>query len=156
MADLAETPDETPRKSRKGLILASILTFAMAGGGFAAGYLGLVPLPGGHSESHEDEKPHVAFVPVAPVVISVSGLAGVTHLRFAAEIEVDPAHKAEVEALIPRVVDVFNSYLRAVDPALFSERAALVKVRAQLLRRVQLILGPDRARDLLVTEFVLN
>jgi flagellar FliL protein len=156
MAETEDIPEAAPRNSRKGLILAAFLTLAATGGGFAAGFLGLVPLPGEGHESHGPKTPQVAFVAVDPVVISVAGLNGVSHLRFAAQIEVDPAHRAEVEALTPRVLDVFNSYLRAVDPALFSERAALVKVRAQLLRRIQLILGPDRARDLLVTEFVLN
>lgn len=156
MSEPDQTPEETPRKSRKGLILAAFLTLAAAGAGFAAGFAGLVQLPGQSGESWADATPPVAFVPVAPVVISVSGIDGISHLRFAAQIEVDPAHRAEVEGLTPRVLDVFNSYLRAVDPALFSERSALVKIRAQLLRRIQLILGPDRARDLLVTEFVLN
>jgi flagellar FliL protein len=156
MADAQDSPEASPRSSRKGLILAAVLTLAATGGGFAAGFLGLVPLPGAEGESHSAETPQVAFVAVDPVIISVSGMPGVSHLRFAAQIEVDPAHRAEVEGMRPRVLDVFNSYLRAVDPTLFGERAALVKVRAQLLRRIQLILGPERARDLLVTEFVLN
>jgi flagellar protein FliL len=156
MAEPDESPKAAPRGSRKGLILAVFLTLAGAGAGFAAGFLGLVPMPGGHGDSPAAAQPAVAFVAIEPVVISVSGIDGVSHLRFAAQIEVDPAHLAEVGALTPRILDVFNSYLRAVDPTLFGERAALVKVRAQLLRRIQLILGPDRARDLLVTEFVLN
>jgi flagellar FliL protein len=156
MAEPEDSPEVAPRKSRKGLILMAFLTLATTGAGFAAGFVGLVHLPAGGGESHAGSAPQVAFVAVDPVIISVSGMDGVSHLRFAAQIEVDPAHRAEVEGLKPRVLDIFNSYLRAVDPSLFSERAALVKVRAQLLRRIQLILGPDRARDLLVTEFVLN
>ncbi len=156
MAAPTEPLENPPARSRKPLIFGLFLTLLTAGAGFAAGVMGLVPGLGGRGESPAEQTPATAFVAVPPVVISIAGIEGVSHLRFAAEIEVDPAYRAEVEALAPRVLDVFNSYLRAVDPALFSERAALVKVRAQLLRRIQLILGPDRVRDLLVTEFVLN
>jgi flagellar FliL protein len=57
---------------------------------------------------------------------------------------------------LPRIVDVMNSYLRAIDPAEFDDSAALVRMRVQLLRRIQIVTGDGRVRDLLVTEFVLN
>ncbi|MBC7156526.1 MAG: flagellar basal body protein FliL, partial [Rhodobacteraceae bacterium] len=34
--------------------------------------------------------------------------------------------------------------------------AALVRLRAQMLRRVQVVAGAGRVRDLLVNEFVVN
>jgi flagellar FliL protein len=49
-----------------------------------------------------------------------------------------------------------NGYLRAIDPAELDEPATLLRIRAQLLRRIQLVTGDGRVRDLLVTEFVLN
>jgi len=33
---------------------------------------------------------------------------------------------------------------------------ALVRLRAQMLRRVQMVTGEGRVRDLLITEFVIN
>jgi flagellar FliL protein len=63
---------------------------------------------------------------------------------------------AEVTLLLPRILDVLNSYLRAIDVAEIEDSAALVRIRAQLLRRIQIVTGEGRVRDLLVTEFVLN
>ena len=57
---------------------------------------------------------------------------------------------------MPRVLDTLNTYLRAVDVADLENPAALAKLRAQMLRRVQVVTGEGRVRDLLVTEFVLN
>jgi flagellar protein FliL len=57
---------------------------------------------------------------------------------------------------MPRIVDVLNGYLRAVEVREFEDPAALVRLRAQMLRRVQIVTGEGRVRDLLVTEFVLN
>ena len=48
--------------------------------------------------------------------------------------------------------------LLAVSVALaeLEDPAALVRLRAQILRRLQIVTGEGRVRDLLVTEFVLN
>ena len=62
----------------------------------------------------------------------------------------------EVAALEPRILDVMNSYLRALEPGDIDAPDGLFLVRAQLTRRLQLVLGEDRMRDLLVMEFVLN
>jgi len=100
--------------------------------------------------------PAIAFVPVDPLVISLGPGARAKHLRFTAQIEVASGHQAEVTLLMPRILDVLNSYLRAVSYRDLEDPAALVRLRAQMLRRVQIVCGEGRVRDLLVTEFVLN
>ena len=57
---------------------------------------------------------------------------------------------------MPRVVDVLNSYLRALEIDDLRGNAALVRLRAQMLRRVQTVIGRDRVNDLLIMEFVMN
>jgi flagellar FliL protein len=69
---------------------------------------------------------------------------------------VPSAYAGEVAMLKPRILDVLNGYLRAVDPAELEDPAALVRLRAQMLRRIQIVTGEGRVRDLLVTEFVMN
>ena len=54
------------------------------------------------------------------------------------------------------MVDTLNTYLRAVDVADLAAPAMAVKIRAQMLRRVQIVTGEGRVRDLLISEFVLN
>ena len=77
-------------------------------------------------------------------------------LRFTGQLEVAPEHAAEVAAVMPRVVDVLNTFLRAVEPADLEQPSALAPLRAQMLRRIQVVTGEGRVRDLLITEFVLN
>ena len=98
----------------------------------------------------------IAFVPVDPVIISLGAAAAGRHLRFASQLEVGKANAEEVAALMPRILDVLNGYLRAVDVAELEDPNALVRLRAQMLRRIQVVTGEGRVRDLLVTEFVLN
>ena len=45
---------------------------------------------------------------------------------------------------------------RAVDLPEVEEPAALTRLRAQMLRGIQLVAGPDRVRDLLIMEFLFN
>ena len=49
-----------------------------------------------------------------------------------------------------------NGYLRAVEVRDIESAAALTRLRAQLLRRVQIVAGQERVNDLLIMEFVLN
>lgn len=163
MAEETPEEDEAPKKGSKfPLIIGLVLALAGGGGGFYAVQSGMI-LGGGkpgeeHAETAEPEPgmPEVAFIPVDPLVVSLGGLSANKHLRFRAQIEVPTQHIEGVTLLMPRVVDVLNSYLRALDVDEISEAAALVRLRSQMLRRVQLVLGNERAKDLLIMEFVVN
>lgn len=166
MADSEEIVDgeeEKPKKkSKKPLLLGLVLAFILGGGGFYAVYSGMILDPPPADEkaaAHEtpaDALPPIAFVPLDPLIISLGPRAGSRHLRFRAELEVDPLYQQDVEKLLPRVLDVLNSYLRAVDLRDIENPSALIKLRAQMLRRIQLVTGEGRVRDLLIMEFVLN
>ena len=97
-----------------------------------------------------------AFVAMEPIAISLKPGSSAQALRFTGQLEVAPESAAEVAGLMPRVVDVLNTYLRAVEPRDFEEPASLVRLRAQMLRRVQVVTGEGKVRDLLITEFVLG
>lgn len=170
MADEENAQEDVGKKrSRLPILLGLVLALAGGAGGFYGVYSGLLPLGEsashapleGHDAKHGEEAievsavPDVDFVPIEPLIISLNNSRG-THLRFRAQLEVRRAYKAEVEHLLPRVVDVLNGYLRAVDLADLQDNAALVRLRAQMLRRVQVVTGGDRVSDLLIMEFVLN
>jgi flagellar FliL protein len=77
-------------------------------------------------------------------------------LRFTSQIEVESKHAEDVTLILPRIIDVLNGYLRAVDAKELQDPVAMVRIRAHLLRRIQMVSGEGRVRDLLITEFVLN
>lgn len=154
----AEAAPEPKRRSKLPILIGVVLAALLGGGGFYATYAGL--LFGAHPAVEEGPEaaplPDIAFVPVEPVVISLGPGASASHLRFTAQLEVAKPYAAEVAVLQPRILDVLNGYLRAVDVAELEDPAALVRLRAQMLRRVQIVTGEGRVRDLLVTEFVTN
>ena len=158
-ADAPQDAEPVKKKSKKPLVIGIVLALALGGGGFYATYSGLLF---GHEEvAHDtpaepDPLPDIAFVPIEPVVISLGPGSSSQHLRFTAQLEVAKAYSAEVTLLMPRILDVLNSYLRAVAVADLEDPGAMAKLRAQMLRRVQIVTGEGRVRDLLIMEFVLN
>lgn len=177
MAETEETPIEEgegapKKKSKLPLIIGLVLLLAGGGGSFFAVYSGMILGGDSHTEAAAGEKhgdphteagspgapalPDIAFVPVDPMVISLPNSATRQHLRFRAELEVPTQYQGDVETLLPRVIDVLNSYLRALELDDLADPAALVRLRSQMLRRVKVVVGDDRVNDLLIMEFVLN
>lgn len=161
MTAAADPAPESPRKRGKmPLLIGLVLALLGGGGGFFAVQSGL---PGGES-TEEPAENHaaapvaldVAFVALDPLIISLPATNGRDHLRFSAQLEVPHAHVAEVEAIKPRIVDVLNGYLRAVDLAELENPVALTRMRGQMLRRIQVVAGEGRVSDLLIMEFVLS
>lgn len=158
MADIASDLDDKPVKKRglRPLLLGLVLALLAGGGGFYATWSGLLKLPGTVQSGGEGGLPDIAFVPLDPVIVSFPPGSRSKHLRFSAQLEVDRKHRAEVELLRPRIIDLLNGYLRALEPSEIEAVGALVRLRAQMLRRIQIVTGEGRVRDLLVSEFVLN
>lgn len=172
---------DLPKKKRgRALLIVVPLALALSGGTFYGVYSGLIPVPlldagsgraetaAGGSGKQDAAGPEAleaarsapfsmpAFVPLDPLVISLGPNAGARHLKVVLSIEADPAREDAVTAVKPRVADVLNTFLRAVEVSDIAEPAAMVRLRAQMLRRVRLVAPEGSVRDLLVQEFVLN
>lgn len=165
MADDIAAQDTPKRK--KGLLIPLLMGLVLAITGGAGGFWAVTsgPLAPDSTARTTAETapaevplspPAVSFVPLETLVISLGPEETSRHLLFTAELEVDPAHEAEVTHLSPRVLDVLNSYLRVISVAELSDPASLARLRAQMLRRIQIVTGTGRVHDLLVTQFVVN
>lgn len=155
-----DAPQESAPKKRSKLpvILGLVLFAALGGGGFYAVYSGMIlgPAPAWKKAESIPGLAEVAFVPLDQLTISLGMASEKSHLQFTAQLEVNADRADQVAALSPRILDVINGYLRAVDVADLTDPDALVRLRAHLLRRIQMVTGPGCVRDLLVTEFVLD
>lgn len=161
MSETEEESEAPPKKASKmPLILGLVLALVGAGGGFYATWSGMILGGDTHHaevvETPEAPTAEVAYVAVEPLVISLHPPRQNQHLRFRAHLETSPESQADVEKLLPRVTDVLNSYLRALEVADIEDPSALTRLRAQMLRRVQVVTGAGKVSDLLIMEFVLN
>lgn len=162
-AEDLEDGDDASKKGGKGMLFGIILAVVLGGAGFFASYSGMIPgLGGGASPKEEEpkkapvEKSIAEFVPIDQMVISVGSAGKAKHLKFGAALEVEAEYKEEIELLKPRILDVLNTYLRAVELRDIENPAAMTRLRAQMLRRVNIVTGEGKVIDLLITEFVLS
>jgi flagellar FliL protein len=170
-----DPPQEPAPKGKKSLLLGLVAALLLGGGGFYATYSGLIGGSGGkddaqagagdghggsgHGEGSEAAAKllgNIAFVPLDPIMVSMPPGSTSRHLRFAGQLEVVPGKAEAVVAVMPRILDVLNTYLRAVEVSDLEEPASAARLRAQMLRRVQVVTGEGLVKDLLVTEFVMN
>lgn len=163
MADETEPkPTEEKKKGgKKALIIGLLAALLAGGGGFYATYAGLILGPPAAPSSHaaESDLPplaEIAFIALEPMVVSLGSAANAKFLRFSAQLDVDPASEEAVQMVLPRIVDVLNTYLRAVSEEELGKPAALERLRAQMLRRIQVVTEQGQVKDLLITEFVLG
>lgn len=177
-ADPEGAAEEVPKaRSKKPLLLGLVMALAGGGGGYYAVSNGLI-LGGGAEDAAmaadgsgtEDPAGYEgsgsyggsaaddssSFVDLEPVMVSLPPGSSSRHLRFRATLDVTPGKEAQVSAVTPRILDALNTYLRAVETRDLEDHTAFPRLRAQMLRRVQLVAGPEAVRNLLVTEFVLN
>ncbi|MGB0959756.1 MAG: flagellar basal body-associated FliL family protein [Halocynthiibacter sp.] len=162
MSDEIDETNEAPAKaSKRPLLIGLILAIVFGAGGFFVTYSGLLFGDTAPEEQVEETKPvsplaDVSFLPLDPMVINVSRSQKPMHLRFRAQLEVIPAYLDDVQTLQPRIIDILNGYLRAVPVQELEDPAALIKLRAQMLRRIQIVVGEGRVQDILIMEFVIN
>lgn len=161
MVEVENVAVDTPKKrSKLPLIVGLALMLGLGGGGFYAVYSGMILGASEQETAHDDPPPdalpEIAFVPVQAMVVSIGAETGGKFLHFTSQLEVDKVNEQDVTLLLPRILDVLNGYLRAVETRELEDPNALVRLRAQMLRRVQIVTGEGRVRDLLITEFVIN
>lgn len=156
------TDENAPKKSKIPLVIGLMLALIGGGGGFYATWSGLI-LGGSRSDQSAAEMQEVkspfadiAFIEIDPMTISVDAQPQRRMLRFRAQLEVPKNYQEDVTMLLPRVVDVLNSYLRALEVADIEGQSALTRLRSQMLRRVQVVTGRERVNDFLIMEFVLT
>lgn len=165
MTDATAEQAEVPEKSgKKGVIIGVVLALVGAAGGYFLTTSGMLPIGGKPAANAALEKdvgkavealPQVGFIDLPPVIISVNA-GDSRHLKFHAQLEVNTDYIADVEKMTPRIMDVLNGYLRALEVSDLEDSLALMRIRGHLLRRIEIVVGEGRVRDVLVMEFVLN
>jgi len=169
MAEPDDTPSDEPegtgkKKGKLGLIITLVLSLLLAGGGFFATFSGMLDPILGTAETEAESEPEAeqdmasapVFLELDPLMVSVGGSGSIRQLRFRAFLQLNEGPDDRIAALQPRILDIFATYLRAVSVDRLEDPTALLHLRAQLLRRVQLLAGPDAVHDLLIVDFVIT
>lgn len=144
-----------PKKRSKLLIFgAPSVVLLLAGGGLWIS--GVIPhLLHGH-------KPIVAtgpvFIKIPEIVANLDAPSGQdSYAKLEATLELsNGASVAQVQRDMPRIIDVFQTYLRAMRPSELSGASGTYRLREALIDRVRIAVAPNLIRNVLFEELIVQ
>jgi flagellar protein FliL len=147
-----------PKKSRKKLIIIAAAALLLVGGGGATWFLFFR----GHGEEmHAEAAAPKApiFVDVPEVLVNLVGAPGerIQYLKMKVVLEVKEEKQVEaIKPTMPRVSDIFQTYMRELRPADLNGSAGLFRLKEELTRRVNLAVAPSQVNAVLFKEIVIQ
>jgi flagellar protein FliL len=158
----AEAPAAQAKKkfalpSMKVMIIAAAGLLVLGGGG-TAGYIFFFKASNHEQAAKTDAKP-VTFVDLPDVLVNLSnaGTDRTQYLKVKIVLELPDAKLVgEIQPLMPRVMDAFQTYLRELRPTDLDGSAGLYRLKEELTRRVNAAVAPNRITAVLFKEIVVQ
>jgi flagellar protein FliL len=164
--------DAAPAKPRRRLGLAlfrskavmagAVLLVLGAGGGFGAMKMGLFGTHGG-AEAEEAKvaegavKKSVSFVDLPEMTVNLDAGDRAQYLKVKIALEVAEQKLAQdIQPMMPRVLDTFQTYMRELRPADLEGSAGLFRLKEELTKRVNMAVYPAKVDAVLFKEIVVQ
>lgn len=169
-AEAEAKPEGEAAPAKAGFLSKKLIVFVIAPvmllliGGGAAHFLGVTAMlfGGGHDDhaaeaKHEPPKPVVFYnLPELLVNLNSQGRRA-SYLKISISLELaDAGDVPKVEAVLPRIVDQFQIYLRELRIEDLRGSAGLYRLREELLQRVNTAAQPARINDVLFKEMLVQ
>ncbi|SHI82274.1 flagellar FliL protein [Roseomonas rosea] len=180
-AATADGAEESPKKGgKKKLVLIALVLLVLIGAGAGLWFSGLLPFgksaepQEGHAaapaEGHgaasgtvsssappQPARPPVFFdMPEILTNLNVSGRRA-TFIRLKAKLELSSeADTAAVQAAMPRLMDLFQTYLREMRPEELRGSQGTYRLREELRNRASLAASPAKVQDVLFVEMIVQ
>jgi flagellar FliL protein len=145
------------RKPPLKLIVIAVAGLAVLGGGGTAAFL-MFGAPKDATHDAAAVKPAVFFdLPDVLVNLANAGNERTQYLKVKVVLEVpDQALIAQIQPLLPRVMDAFQTYLRELRPTDLDGSAGLYRLKEELTRRVNAAIAPSHINAVLFKEIVVQ
>jgi len=111
-----------------------------------------------HGPPSELPSEHAAFFDVPDIIVNIQPADSTpAYLKLSVTLELDSAEaKAAIEPVMPRVVDQFQTYLRELRVEDVRGSMGVMRLKEELLRRVNLAAAPTPVRDVLLKEMIVQ
>lgn len=140
------------------LIIVAATGLLVMGGG-VTGYMMFFNKGGSaHTASAAAVKPPVFLdLPDTLVNLSNTGSERTQYLKVKVVLELpDQVMAQQVQPMLPRVMDAFQTYLRELRPTDLDGSAGLYRLKEELTRRVNASIAPNRVNAILFKEIVVQ
>jgi len=164
MADNEQTEDgaaaeaaSAPKSKRKLIIVAAAVLLLLGAGG--GGWFFFFNHHGEekHAEAPAPKPP--VFVDVPDILVNLAGLPGerVQYLKIKVVLEVkDEPLVEKIKPTMPRLMDIFQTYLRELRATDLSGSAGLFRLKEELTKRVNAVISPGQVNAVLFKEVVVQ
>jgi flagellar FliL protein len=159
-AEEAGEAEAKPRGSKKKLILLAVplLLGGIGAGVWFSGILAPKPPPPAAAEAEpQPVNRQPVFVNMPDITANLNAPGRRAFIRVKSQVEVaGPADAAALQAAMPRLVDLFTTYLREVRPEELRGSAGTHRLREELIARANIAAAPARVTDVLFTEILVQ
>ena len=165
----AEGAEAAPKKgllakllNKKMLMIIVPALVLVLGGGGAGAYFFLFKKSDKNQEAAADEvpltPPKVAFSDMQDILVNIQSNDGTpAYLKLGVSLELeDDAQKTAIQPLMPRITDQFQAYLRELRLDDLKGSAGVLRLKQELLRRVNVAAAPYHVRDVLLKEMIVQ
>ena len=155
-ADGAEVASS--KKGKFKLIIAAAGFVAILGAGVGTWFF----MMRGHGEEKHAEAPPPkppSFVEVPDMMVNLVGAPGerVQYLRVKVVLEIKEDKQVEaIKPNLPRVIDLFQTYLRELRPSDINGSAGLFRLKEELTKRVNNAVAPQQVSAVLFKEIMVQ
>jgi flagellar FliL protein len=158
--DAGEPAAKPPPKKLFSLkrLMIGAAALAVLGGGGAFAYLTFFKSHKAEQHSAPAAKPAI-FVDMPDVLVNLASGNGdrPQYLKIKIVLEVpDQSVSSQIQPLMPRVMDTFQTYLRELRAADLEGSVGLFRLREELTRRVNAVLAPGHVNAVLFKEIVIQ
>ena len=159
--DDAAGSGEAPPKGRRRLILLAA-PFLLAGTGAGLWFSGVLPDLLGLSAPAEppaEVKPEPALFAMPDIIVNLNVPPGrrPSYLKLVARIEIaDSRELPQMEAAVPRLRDLFTTYLRELRPEELRGSLGMHRLREELTARARVAVHPVQVTDVLFVEMLVQ
>jgi flagellar FliL protein len=155
----AQPEPEKPSGQRKLILLAVPLVLAVLLAGLW--FTGLLPhwLGVSHPPAETAQKPQEPiFIDLPEMVANLNGnLRRPSYVKLVARIEVTRPEDADrIRQAMPRLQDLFQTYLREMRPEELRGSAGIYRLREELIARADAAAAPARVTDVLFTQMLIQ
>jgi len=153
----AEAAEAAPSKSKFKLIVAAVAVLLLLSAGATWFFFFRSHGDEMHAEAAPPKPP--VFVEVPDLLVNLVGAPGdrVQYLKIRVVLELKEEKQAEaIKPTMPRVTDIFQTYLRELRPADLNGSAGLFRLKEELTRRVNSVTSPTQVSAVLFKEVVIQ
>jgi flagellar FliL protein len=155
-ADAAKAAAAPPKSKRKLIIIAAAALLVLGGGGGATFFM-LKRKPAPAVAAPVAKPPAFLDLPDTLVNLANTGSDRPQYLKVKIVLELpDQTMVQQVQPVMPRVMDSFQTYLRELRPTDLDGSAGLYRLKEELTRRVNYAIAPNRVNAVLFKEIVVQ